>query len=465
MAELEFFGAAETVTGSMHLLRVKGKTFALDCGLFQGRRDWSREMNTALPIPPKDLDGILLSHAHIDHSGRIPLLVSKGFRGPVYCTAATADLCKFLLADSAHIQEEDARYWNEKRARSRAEHIEPLYTLDDARASEPLFRGVEYNEPIDFADGCRVTFLEAGHILGSAMLLIETGGFWGGARILYTGDLGRFEMPILRDPANPLPAADVLITESTYAHRRHENPGQMQADLVRIINKTRQRGGKVIIPAFSVGRTQNIVYYLTLAIAQGLLDPLPIYVDSPLSTNATGVFAGHPECYDAEAQDFWRSEGDIFGDGIVTYVSDVSMSKSLHGRPDPCVIISASGMCEAGRILHHLKNNIGNERNTVVIVGYQAQHTLGRRIVERVEELRIFGRTYKLLAEVQILNGFSAHADMDDFQRILAPGAAKLDTAFAVHGETTQLHAMQSLLASAGCRNARIPAPGQAFSF
>ena len=462
MAELEFHGAAETVTGSMHLLHLPDGTVSLDCGLFQGRRSWSREMNSGSPISVGELRTVLLSHAHIDHSGRIPYLVRKGFKGRVFATAATCDLCDVMLADSAHIQEEDARYWNEKRASDESEYIKPLYTQQDARAARKHFERIKYDQPVQFADGCTATYLEAGHILGSACLLVELNGR-SKTRLLYTGDLGRFEIPILRDPAEPLPEVDYLITESTYANRRHNDAASMKESLVRIIDETRKRGGKVIIPAFSVGRTQNLTYLLSQAVADGQMEPLPIYVDSPLSTNATKVFAEHTECYDEEARDFWHEQGDVFGRGLVTYITEVEQSKALNYSKEPCVIISASGMCEAGRILHHLKNNIEDDRNTVIIVGFQAQHTLGRRIVERRDELRIFGRMYKLLARVEIHNGFSAHADAADFVRLLGPLAPKLKAAFVVHGEDAQLEAMKTILATAGCSNIKAPSPGERF--
>ena len=464
MIELEFQGATETVTGSMHVLRLDEGPVLLDCGLFQGRREWAREMNEALPIRPSDVRSILLSHAHIDHSGKIPHLVAHKFDGPIFTTTATADLCKIMLADSAKIHEEDARYWNERRARGPKDFIEPLYTIEDAQASERLFHGIPYDQPIPFADGCTATFIEAGHILGSACVLVEINRNNSPIRLLYTGDLGRFELPILRDPTDPLPEVDYLITESTYGNRRHDNPIAMKEHLVRIINQTRAAGGRVIIPAFSVGRTQHVVYFLLQAIAEGLLEPLPIYVDSPLSTRATDVFAKHPECYDDETRDFWRQQGDVFGRGLVRYITEVSESKDLNHRTEPCVILSASGMCEAGRILHHLKNNIEDERNTVVVVGYMAQGTLGRRLVDRARELRIFGRMYQLLARVEVLHGFSAHADADDFARLLGPLAPKLKGAFLVHGEQTQLAAMKDLLNNAGCRDVEIPRAGERYT-
>ena len=447
----------------MHLLHLGGGSFALDCGLFQGKRSEARERNESFPLPPDKLAGVLLSHAHMDHSGNIPGLVRNGFRGPVYATQATCDLCDVMLADSAHIQEEDARFWNARRAAGPADYIEPLYTLADAVASRKYFYGVPYDRPTRFAGGATATFLDAGHILGSACLLVEIQRSQG-LRLLYTGDFGRFDMPILRDPTCPLPRADYLITECTYADRHHANPRDMKDQLVSIINQTRSAGGKVIIPSFSVGRTQNVVYYLAKAIGERLMDPLPIFVDSPLSVHATEVFRRHPECYDAEAGEFWRTRGDLFGDCRVTYVTDVEDSKRLNSIREPCVIIASAGMCEAGRILHHLKNNIEDEANTVVVVGFMAKHTLGRRIVERREEVRIFGRMYRLLCRVEVLNGFSAHADADDFARCLSPLARGLKAAFCVHGEGSQPAAMKDILTRAGCGNVHVPRPGERFA-
>lgn len=460
MIELMFHGAARRTTGSMHLFRHDGVTASLDCGLFQGHRAEARELNQKFPIPARKLEAVLLSHAHIDHSGRLPVLVKRGFDGPVYATPATRDLCALMLPDSGHIQEEDAEFWNTKRARE-GEQIEPLYTVADARATIPQFRAVDYDTTFSFFPDCSATYLEAGHILGSALVLVEVNRNGNSTRLLYSGDLGRFDVPILRNPTEPLPQADYLITECTYANRRHDNPTDMKERLCRIISETAARGGKVIIPAFSVGRTQTIIYHLIQLFTEGRLEELPVFVDSPLSTGATEVFARHPECYDREAMRQWGKEGDLFGrEGLVKYITDVEESKSLNHRREPCVIMAASGMCEAGRILHHLKNNVENDRNTVIIVGFMAQHTLGRRIVERREELRIFGRMYKLLARVEVLNGFSAHADVEEFRRLYRPIAPKLRGAFVVHGEEAQPEAMRELLEDLGCRDVRIPSPG-----
>ncbi len=462
MAEIQFHGAAQTVTGSMHIIHLPDGPVALDCGLFQGRRNWAREMNESFPLAPGDLRGVVLSHAHIDHCGKIPQMCGNGFSAPIYATSATCDLCGLMLADAAHIQEEDADYWNRKRAKTAADRIKPLYTAEDAKAAARLFRPVEYDHPVTVADGCTATFIEAGHILGSTCILFEIHG-GNPVRLLFTGDLGRFAVPILRDPTNPLPQADYLITESTYANREHDDPATMAESLARIVTETRQAGGKVIIPAFSLGRTQNVVYSLAQAIHDGLMAPLPIYVDSPLSVNVSRVFKKHPECYDEEAKDFWHEQGDIFG-SVVTYITDVQQSKDLHGRDEPCVIISSSGMCEAGRILHHLKNNIENPRNTVIIVGYMARNTLGRRIFKREKKIKIFGMMYNVLARVEVLNGFSAHADSRDFARLLGPLAKGLKGAFVVHGEDEQLDAMKDILSSAGCGNIQAPAPGDRFT-
>ena len=460
---LMFHGAAQTVTGSMHLLRTYNKTVSLDCGLFQGRRTDSIEKNSWFPLDPKEIDLILLSHAHIDHSGNIPQLVKRGFNGKVYATGATSDLCEIMLADSGHIHEEDAAYWNKKRARTPAEQIQPLYTVEDAIEAMKHFQHVEYGHRFAFADGAYATYYDAGHILGSASVLIEIEKP-SKTTILYTGDLGRFNMPILRDP-NQLPKIDYLITESTYANRRHHNPTDMQGELVKIIEQTRAAGGKVVIPSFSVGRTQHVVYYLMKAILEGEMDPIPIYVDSPLSTNATEVFNRHVECYDSEALDFWKkTSGMMFNaDHLVTFITDVNESKALNNLNEPHVIIASSGMCESGRILHHLKNTIWDEKNTICIVGFMAQHTLGRRISERRSEVKIFGRLYPLLARIEILNGFSAHADIDDFKKLLAPLAKDLKAAFVVHGEGTQPTAMKKILEEAGCDEVYIPAPGDIF--
>ncbi len=456
---LMFHGAAQTVTGSMHLLKTPGSVVSLDCGLFQGRRWEGNDINRKFPLPAKEIDAVLLSHGHIDHCGKIPYLVKKGFKGKIYATGATTDLCEIMLADSGHIQEEDARYWNEKRARTKEEEIQALYTIEDAEKAMKYFQTINYDQTFAFADGARATYIEAGHILGSACVLIELTKPEP-ITILFTGDMGRFNMPILRDPVEPLPKIDYLITESTYADRRHHNPTDMKEELARIINETRAVGGKVIIPSFSVGRTQNVLFYLEQALREKLIDPIPIFVDSPLSTNATEVFKKHPECYDKETHELWNDHGGLFGDSTVRFITAVEESKALNYMDEPCVILAASGMCESGRILHHLKNNVTEEKNTVCIVGFMAQHTLGRRLVERRQEIKIYGRLYPMMARLELLNGFSAHADSSDFERLYAPIAKDLKAAFVVHGEGPQPVAMEKMLRKLGCPKVYIPSAG-----
>ena len=463
MTELMFHGAARQVTGSMHVLRHNGLTLSLDCGMFQGHRAEARALNETYPLPPSEVDMVVLSHAHIDHSGRLPGLVKEGFRGGIFATPATRDLMGIMLPDSAHIQEEDARYWNTKRAIS-GDFIEPLYSMEDVVETLQHVSPIDCGDTFQLCPGCKATFLEAGHILGSAIVLLELEMGGQTRRILYSGDLGRFDLPILKDPTEPLPACDYLITECTYADRRHEAADGMREKLRAIIADTAQRGGKVIIPSFSVGRTQEVIYFLIHLYEDGLLPEVPIFVDSPLSTSATAVFNRHPECYDSELLKLWARGKDIFGQGgPVKFITDVEESKRLNQLKGTCVIISASGMCESGRILHHLKNNIEDEKNTVIIVGFMAQHTLGRRLVERRPEIKIYGRMYKLLARVEILNGFSAHADAVDFRRLYAPLAKNLRGAFIVHGEEKQPLAMKALLEELGCRNVAIPYQGQKF--
>ncbi len=462
MIELQFLGAAQATTGSMHVLSDGQSSVCLDCGLFQGRREESRESNEKFLLPAGSIDRVLLSHAHMDHAGRLPLLIKKGFHGPIYATPATRDLCEVMLPDSGHIQEEDAIFWNTKIAEAGDKKIQPLYTVADAMAALPHLRPVEYGEPVDVFHNARAVFFEAGHILGSAMTMIDVDRNGDSYRILYTGDVGQFDMPIINDPTEPLPQCDYLITECTYADRHHGSAADMKDRLRRVIQETAAAGGKVIIPSFSVGRTQTLLYHLFELRKEGALGKIPVFVDSPLSMAATAVFSNHPECYDREAIQLRGANGDFFHqDGLVRHVESVEESKSINDVPGTCVIIAASGMCESGRILHHLKNNIESPNNTIVVVGFMAQHTLGRRIVERREEVKIFGKMYKLLARVEVLNGFSAHADVDGFRRLYAAIAPTLRRAFVVHGEDTQPAAMKQLLTELGCKDVLVPTLGQ----
>jgi metallo-beta-lactamase family protein len=463
-ARLRFHGAAQEVTGSMHLVEANGRLIALDCGLFHGRRAEAEQKNRSFPCKPTDIDAVVLSHAHIDHCGKLPRLVRDGFRGPIYATPPTCDLVELLLADSAHIQEEDAAYWNKKRVRRGDAPIEPLYTADDAAETFPLLQRQRIGETFDVAGVAHVTFHEAGHMLGSAMVELDLrDGESDAVRIVYTGDLGRPGRAILRDPA-PLPMADYLICESTYGGRNTPDNEGMGQQLADIINRAIDRGGKIIVPAFAVGRTQVIVYHYHTLLKAGLIKrPIPIIVDSPLASRATDVFRRHPEVFDEEAKDFRRDAGSLFRSDWAEYTRSVEDSKALHRRNEPMIIVSASGMCEFGRILHHLKNNIADARNTVIIVGYQAHHTLGRRLVEREKQVRIFGEMYDVKAEIRVLNGFSAHANASELIEWTVPMVPECRKAFLIHGEPDQSEKLAASMRERGFRKVVIPESGQSF--
>ena len=463
--KVQFLGAARTVTGSMHLLTVNGARILLDCGLFQGKRKESFERNRNLPFDARTIDTLVLSHAHIDHSGNIPSLVKAGFQGNIYATPATRDLCSAMLRDSGHIQEYDAYYVNKKRARKGLAPVEPLYTVEDAATSLLNFISVGYDRQLPVAPGVSVTFRDAGHILGSAVVVLDIDEDGQKSRLVFTGDLGRKGMPILRDP-QPVENADYFITESTYGDRLHDTIESADEALRSVITDTYQRGGKVIVPAFSVGRTQELVYALHRLSQARQIPELPIFVDSPLSVNVTEIFRLHPECYDEEVNRFLPSSNhrDPFGFHRLTYVRAVESSKELNLLQEPAVIISASGMCEAGRILHHLKNNVEDPRSTVLIVGWQAPYTLGRRLVERQPVVKIFGEKYHLKATVKTINGFSAHADRDEllaYARQLQP--SRLKSAFVVHGEEASSLALAKGLRDLGLGRVIVPQPAEEF--
>ena len=462
--EIQFLGAAQTVTGSQHLISVNGSRILLECGLFQGKRRESFERNRTLPFDATSVDVLILSHAHIDHSGNIPNLVRSGFRGSIYCTFATRDLCSAMLRDSAYIQEQDVAYVNKKRARKGQPPVEPIYTHADAITSLEHFVSVGYDRPVYVAPGVRCTFLDAGHILGSAIVLLEVEEGQRRMRLLFSGDLGRQDMPILRDPA-PAPVADVLLIESTYGDRFHQPHEEAEGRLHRLIDETCAHGGKVVIPAFTVGRTQEIVYSLHRLASANELPRVPIYVDSPLAVNVTEVFRLHPECYDEEVREFMSRDRhrDPFGFERLRYIRNVEDSKELNDLEGPAVIISASGMCEAGRIQHHLKHTISDPRNAVLIVSWQAPHTLGRRLVERRPVVKIFGREYPLRARVETINGYSAHADRKGLLGWAKPIARDLRQAFVVHGDPDPAAALAEGLGDIGVRNAVVPGEGDVF--
>ena len=462
--EIQFLGAAQTVTGSQHLISVNGSRILLECGLFQGKRRESFERNRTLPFDATSVDVLILSHAHIDHSGNIPNLVRSGFRGSVYCTFATRDLCSAMLRDSAYIQEQDVAYVNKKRARKGQPPVEPIYTHADAITSLEHFVSVGYDRPVYVAPGVRCTFLDAGHILGSAIVLLEIEEGQRRVRLLFSGDLGRQDMPILRDPA-PAPVADVLLIESTYGDRFHQPHEEAEGRLHRLIDETCAHGGKVVIPAFTVGRTQEIVYSLHRLASANELPRVPIYVDSPLAVNVTEVFRLHPECYDEEVREFMSRDRhrDPFGFERLRYIRNVEDSKALNDLEGPAVIISASGMCEAGRIQHHLKHTISDPRNAVLIVSWQAPHTLGRRLVERRPVVKIFGQEYPLRARVETINGYSAHADRKGLLGWAKPIARDLRQVFVVHGDPDPAAALAEGLGDIGVRNAVVPGEGDVF--
>jgi len=463
---ITFWGAAHTVTGSMHLLEAAGRNVLLDCGLYQGRRDEANKRNRHFPFDPASIDFVILSHAHLDHCGNLPNLVRHGFKGPIYCTPATRDLMAVMLADSAKIQEEDAAFLNKVRGKGERP-IEPLYDRKDVVRTMRQVEGRTYWRHHDLGNGFELHFVEAGHLLGSAMVHLtfpdptRTSSAGGPLTrsLTFTGDLGRRNLPILRDPS-AVPPAEVVITECTYGGRVHPKADMLAGDLAAVVSRTVERGGKVIVPAFSLGRTQQLVYFLHQLIGDGRLPRLPIYVDSPLAAAATNVFRLHPECFDDETAALLQSDDDLFGENLVRYVRSVEESKNLNRSAEPGIIIAASGMCEAGRILHHLKHNIEDPRNTVLIIGFQAPNTLGRRIVDKAPEVRIHDRLWKLNAEVAVLNGFSGHADKDDlhaFLAALAPGTKKLRL---VHGEADQAQALMDAMRQAGFKDVAYPDRG-----
>jgi metallo-beta-lactamase family protein len=453
-----FWGAARTVTGSMHQVDACGRTLLLDCGLFQGHRAESYRRNREFPFRPKDVDAVLLSHAHIDHCGNLPNLVLQGFGGPIYCTPATRALAAVMLGDAAKIQEEDAAYLNRRREKGEP-RVEPLYDGRDVYRTLQRLEAVRYNTPKAIGRGLEATFVDAGHLLGSSMISLRVDGPGGERRVSFTGDLGRPGLPILRDPA-VVPTGDLLISESTYGGHIHEPVEETADRLGEVVRQTAGRGGKLLIPAFAVGRTQTVTYFLHQLMSAGHLPDLPIYVDSPLAARATEVFRAHPECFNDDTLALVKAHPDLFGEQHVRYIEKVDESIALNDRREPCVIIAASGMCEAGRILHHLKHNIENPLNTVLIVGFQAPDTLGRRLVERRPEVRILGRMFQLKAEVVVLNGLSSHADHPDLMRSLGPLAATTGHVRLVHGEPDRAEALAAGLKTAGFADVAVPERG-----
>jgi metallo-beta-lactamase family protein len=463
--KIQFLGAAQTVTGSMHLLSVNGSQILLDCGLFQGKRGEAFERNRKFPFDASDIDAVVLSHAHIDHAGNLPNLVRNGFAGPIYATSATRDLCNVMLFDSAYLQERDVEFVNKQHKRKNEPPVEPLYTSEDVEQTVAQMSIVRYGQHLEIADGLTISFVDAGHVLGSAVTRIEAKESGQTKVIGFSGDLGRKNMPILKDP-EPIGDVDFWISESTYGGRIHEPIVGMQHRLLEIIKKTIDRGGKLIVPAFSVGKTQEFLYVLFELNDSGMLPPIPIFVDSPLSVNTTEVFKMHPECFDKETMEYIVEHEDPFGFGRLKYVRSVEESKKLNDLDGPCMIIASSGMCEGGRILHHLANNIENPKHTILIIGFMAEHTLGRRIVERQPVVKIYGEPHPLKAEVAILNSFSAHAGQDELvEYAKTMDKSRVKQTFIVHGELAQAQQLSAKLKEAGFGDIAIPARGDLVEF
>ena len=448
--EIEFVGAAREVTGSCHLVRANGKTIMLDCGMFQGRRAEADEKNRRLPLPIGELDAVILSHAHLDHCGRLPLLAKAGYGGPIHCTKATADLTAIMLADSARIQENDYAHL----VRHKREALPPLYEVKDAARVEELVVRQPYGDWFDVLPGIRARFTDAGHILGSGSIVVEATEGGSKKTLVFSGDVGRWGLPIIRDPAPPGDAADAVIMESTYGNRDHESVAGAQEHLARVVRETAARGGRILIPAFAVGRAQELMYDLHRMSLANQIPRIPVIIDSPLATAATAVFEHNADLYD-QSEAPVREIDRLFKFDILSFTNNTQESKALNDRNGPMVIIAGSGMCEGGRILHHLAHGASNPRNTVLIVGFQAEHTLGRRIVEKQPTIKVFGEEIELRANVEVLNGYSAHADRTELSNWLAAvrkTSPALKNVYLVHGEPEAQDAFAARVATTGLR-------------
>lgn len=455
--KIHFHGAAHTVTGSQHLIEINGHRLLLDCGLFQGRRAETYSRNLNFAHDPRAVDALILSHAHIDHCGNIPNLVKNGFEGPIFATRATADLATIMMMDSGHIQESDAQFVNKKNRARGDPLIEPLYTEADARRAADLFRGVDYGQEFEPIAGVKVRFVEAGHILGSAAISLEIQEGTRKIRFWFSGDIGRYKLPLLRDPILPDPV-DYLLMESTYGDKKHDDPSAAFEEFREVVRRTLKREGKVIVPAFAVGRTQELVYHLNTMMYNGDVPRAPVYVDSPLAVNASNIFKRHPEVFDAETRRFVEEARHPALDfKMLKYVQSVEESKSLNNRKDPMVIISASGMAETGRILHHLRNNIENPKNTVCIVSWQAPHTLGRRLADREKRVKIFGEPFTVRAEVATIGGLSGHAGQDLLVKYALSVKKTVKKLWLVHGEERSALPLMDLLSARNLREVYYP--------
>lgn len=460
---LLFLGGVRTVTGSMHVLEMEGHRTLLECGLFQGRRRESFQRNRILPFPfdVNMIDAALLSHAHIDHAGNFPSLVKKGYQNNIYSTPATRDLCAAMLMDSAYLQTQDAEFINRHELFDEDfGPINPLYEEEDVLKTMTQFVSVDYHRRFQISPHIHAKFLDAGHVLGSAIIQLEVKTKSGMTKIAFTGDLGRKNMPLMRNPEIPI-QPNYLIIESTYGNRKHAPIDTMKSELSRIIQQTYARRGKVIVPSFSLERTQVLVYLINQLLQEKAIPRMPVYVDSPLSVALTDIFRLHPDCFEPEVRDILLKGKNPFKFADLRYISEVEESRALNSREDPMIIISASGMCEGGRIVHHLRNNIENPNNTILIIGYMAKHTLGRRIVERQSPVRIFGMERDLNARVEVINSFSAHADRDELIEFVESCGKELKGIFIVHGDEEQSLALADHLKTQGYEGVVVPTPKQ----
>jgi len=464
---LQFWGAAQTVTGSMHLVEADGHRLLLDCGMAQGRREEAKKLNSEFPFQPEKIDAVVLSHAHLDHSGKLPMLVKKGFSGSIFSTSATRDLCSAMLADSASLQEMDARYVNRQNEKQGLPFIKPLYTLHDVARTMRLFQTVEFQRPLQILPGIKMTFKNAGHILGSASVTLEIAEGRDKKKVTalaFTGDLGRKGAAVVQDP-DIIDRADVLITESTYGGRDHGPMDEARKNLARVVKETANNRGLLIIPAFAVGRTQDVVYHLHELMQSKEIPQMPVYVDSPLATNITEIFRAHPECYDEETEQLLMQDGgdDPFGFNMLRYTRSTEESKKLNNIRRPAIIISASGMCEGGRVLHHLRRNIGDPNTTVLFVGFQAENTLGRKLLRGDKTARIYGEEHEVRAKMEKIDGYSAHADEGEMLDFINAIPNRPKRVFVVHGEPDATAAMAAGLARLGIEDIAIPERGEKF--
>jgi metallo-beta-lactamase family protein len=455
--QISFFGAAQTVTGSQHLIQVNGYKLLLECGLYQGKRKEFYERNANFPFDPSEVDAVILSHAHIDHSGNLPNLVKRGFNGRIYATPATAHLADLMLRDSGHVQEAQAENINYHKAKRGEPLVEALYTEENAAAVKPHFQKQDYKEDFEPVPGVTAHLVDAGHILGSASVALDVEEKGKKTRVWFSGDIGRRKLPILNDPTLPDEGVDYLIMESTYGDKPHRDPEEAFQEMRTVIQRTIRRGGKVIIPAFAVGRTQELVYNLNRMYDEGSLPDIPVYVDSPLAVNASLIFQQHPECYDEGMLRQVRRGHPALEFKLLKYIQSLEDSKALNERKDPMVIISASGMAEYGRVVYHIKYNIENPLNTIMIVSWQAPNTLGRLLADRIDKIKIFGEQFRCKAEVATIGGLSAHAGQDFLVQYAQAARGRLKKIFLVHGEKGAVEALQEQFVEHGMAKAAYP--------